>query len=124
MDKIRIESGDISLVATLNGSPTANSIYDKLPLSGTANTWGDEIYFTIPLHLDEAPDARREVETGDLGFWPAGDAFCIFFGPTPVSTSEHPRAYSPVNVFGHLLGDPAELRKVRSGDEIKVLKEI
>lgn len=124
MDKIRIESGDISLVAELNGSDTAVSIYNMLPISGIANIWGDEVYFNIPVHIDPAPDARQEVEIGDLGYWPVGDAFCIFFGPTPVSTSEIPKAYSPVNVFGHILKDATELRKLSSGDEIKVTKEI
>ena len=88
MDKIRIETGDISLVAELNGSDTAISIYNMLPLRGTANIWGDEVYFSIPVHIEEAQDARQEVGIGDLGFWPVGDAFCIFFGPTPVSTHE------------------------------------
>lgn len=124
MDKIRIDIGNISLVAELNGSDTANSIYNKLPLSGIANVWGDEVYFTIPVHLEQASDARQEVGVGDLGFWPVGDAFCIFFGPTPVSTSNIPKAYSPVNVFGHILGDPTEMRKVSNGDEIKVTKKI
>jgi len=124
MDKIRIESGDISLVAELNGSDTAISIYNMLTISGIANIWGDEVYFNIPVHIDPASDARQEVGIGDLGYWPVGDAFCIFFGPTPVSTSEIPRAYSPVNVFGHILGDATELRKISSGDEIKVTKEI
>jgi hypothetical protein len=124
MDKIRIETGDICLVAELNGSDTANGIYKMLPLSGSANVWGDEIYFSIPFHLEQSPDARQEVEIGDLGFWPVGDAFCIFFGPTPVSNGEHPKAYSPVNVFGHIMGDAKILRKVSNGDEIKVTKEI
>ena len=124
MDKIRIETGDISLVAELNGSDTAISIYNMLPLSGMANTWGDEVYFTIPVHIDQAPDAQQEVGIGDLGFWPVGDAFCIFFGPTPVSTSEIPKAYSPVNVFGHILGNATEFRNVSDEDEIKVTKEI
>jgi hypothetical protein len=124
MDKIRIETGDISLVAELNGSDTAISIYNMLPFSGMANTWGDEVYFTIPVHIDQASDARQEVGIGDLGFWPVGDAFCIFFGPTPVSTSEIPKAYSPVNVFGHILGDTTKFRNVSDGDEIKVTKEI
>ena len=124
MEKIRIETGDISLIAELNGSDTAISIYNMLPSSGTANIWGDEVYFTIPVHVEQASDARQEVGIGDLAFWPAGDAFCIFFGPTPVSTSEIPKAYSPVNVFGHILGDAKELRKVSNGDEIKVTKEI
>jgi len=124
MDKIRIESGDISLVAELNGSDTAVRIYNMLPISAIANIWGDEVYFNIPIHIDPAPDARQEVEIGDLGYWPVGDAFCIFFGPTPVSTSEIPKAYSPVNVFGHILKDATELRKLSSGDELKVTKEI
>ena len=124
MDKVQIESGDIILIAELNGSDTAIRIYNMLPISGTANIWGDEVYFSIPVHIEEAQDARQEVGIGDLGFWPVGDAFCIFFGPTPVSTSEIPKAYSPVNVFGHILGDVSELRKISSGDEIKVTKEI
>jgi len=124
MEKIRIETGDISFVAELNGSDTAISIYNMLPINGIANIWGDEVYFTIPVHLDQSSDARQEVGIGDLAFWPAGDAFCIFFGPTPVSTSEIPKAYSPVNVFGHILGDATEFRKVSNGDEIKVSKEI
>lgn len=124
MDKIKIESGDISLVAELNGSDTAISIYNMLPISGIVNTWGDEVYFNIPVRIDLASDARQEVEIGDLGFWPVGDAFCIFFGPTPASTSDLPKAYSPVNVFGHILEDTTELRKISSGDEIKVTKEI
>jgi len=124
MEKIRIETGNISLTAELNGSDTAISIYNMLPLSGTANIWGDEVYFTIPIHIEQSADARQEVRVGDLGFWPAGDAFCIFFGPTPVSSSEFPKAYSPVNVFGRILGDARVLRKVSNGDEIKVTKEI
>ena len=124
MDKIRIETGDIVLIAALNDSVTAKSIHDKLPLEGTANTWGDEIYFSIPLHIEESPDACQEVQVGDLGFWPAGNAFCIFFGPTPVSTSELPKAISPVNLFGRILGDAAELKKVGNGDKIKVTKAI
>ncbi len=124
MDKIRIETGDISLVAELDGSATANGIYNLLPITGKANIWGDEVYFSIPLHMEQASDARQEVEIGDLGFWPVGNAFCIFFGPTPVSTNQQPRAYSPVNVFGRILGDPSPLRKVNSGDEIMVIKEI
>ena len=88
MDKIRIVTGDISLIAELNGSDTALSIFNRLPLSGTANIWGDEVYFTIPVHIDQASDARQEVGIGDLAFWPVGDAFCIFFGPTPVRRGE------------------------------------
>lgn len=124
MEKIRIEAGVVSLLAELNESDTAKRIYDLLPISGRANTWGDEIYFTIPVHIEQAPDAKQEVRIGDLGFWPAGDAFCIFFGATPVSNGDLPRAYSPVNVFGRILGDATEFRKVGNGDKVKVITDI
>jgi hypothetical protein len=123
MDRILIETGDILLSAELNDSVTAKAIHDTLPLKGSANVWGDEIYFSIPLHIDQERDARIEVEVGDLGFWPAGDAFCIFFGPTPVSISVKPMAYSPVNVFGKITGDATVLRKIGNGEEIVVRKE-
>ena len=122
MDKIRIETGDISLVAELNGSDTAISIYNMLPLSGMANTWGDEVYFTIPFHINQASDARQEVGIGDLGFWPVGDAFCIFFGPTPVSTDQRPRAASPVNILGRILGDATQFRAVRHGTPVQITR--
>ena len=79
--------------------------------SAKIQRWGDEIYFSIPLHLKLEKTAKSEVEVGDLAYWPDGPAFCIFYGKTPASTSETPKAYSPVNVFGHLKGDPSILRK-------------
>jgi hypothetical protein len=123
MERILIETGDIRLSAELNESETAKAIYDLLPLTGSAIIWGEEIYFSIPLHLEQSRDARMEVRVGELGFWPAGDAFCIFFGPTPVSQNDQPMAYSPVNVFGSIQGDPGVLRKVVSGDAIRVSRE-
>jgi len=120
MEKIIIEVSDIKLEANLLDTATASMIFDTLPLQGTANVWGDEIYFSIPVHIDQEPEAREEVEIGDLGFWPAGDAFCIFYGPTPVSTSDKPRAYSPVNIFGKIDGDATILKKVSSGEIVKV----
>jgi len=123
MDKIVIETGEIKLRAELNDSETAKAILNILPLRGSANVWGDEIYFSIPLHIDQAPDAKQEVEIGDLGFWPTGDAFCIFFGPTPVSLSAKPMAYSPVNVFGTITGDATVLKSVSNGDPIRVSRE-
>ena len=122
MTKIIIESGGISVDAELNDSSTAEAILGLLPLEGSANVWGDEIYFSIPVHVEEAPDARQEVNIGDLAFWPVGDAFCIFFGPTPVSTGDEPKAYSPVNVFGKITGDALVLKKVSNGDPLRVIK--
>jgi hypothetical protein len=118
--KIKIEVDDITVDAELNDSDTAAKILEILPIEGRANVWGDEIYFDIPLHIDMEPDARAGVEVGDLGYWPAGPAFCIFYGPTPVSTDEKPRAYSPVNVFGRVLGDATQFKSVQSGAKVTV----
>ena len=121
MDKIIIEVENMSLKAELLATPTARQIAGALPLEGFANVWGDEIYFDIPLAIEQEPDARQDVEVGDLAYWPAGPAFCIFFGPTPVSTGDQPRAYSPVNVFGRLLDDSELLKSVSQGAGIKIV---
>ena len=107
MNKVTITAGDVSLAAELNDNLTAQAVWEALPIEGSANVWGDEIYFDIPLSLELEPEARADVEVGDLAYWPAGPAFCIFFGPTPVSKGNQPRAYSPVNVFGRVLDDAA-----------------
>ncbi len=120
MVKIMIEVESISTEAELLDTPTARKIADALPLEGTVNVWGEEIYFDIPLTIDQEPDASQDVNVGDLGYWPAGPAFCIFFGPTPVSTSDQPRAYSPVNVFGRVLDNPQLFRSVAGGAIIKI----
>ncbi len=123
MKKIEIIIEDIRLKATLNNSLTAEKIYEALPFEGIANVWGDEIYFNIPVKLTERPDARAEVEVGELGYWPVGTAFCIFFGPTPVSKDEKPRAASPVNIFGKTEGDARILKEVPGGALVKVIKQ-
>jgi hypothetical protein len=120
MAKIKISVGNVSLEAEMLDTPTASKILEALPFEGSANVWGDEIYFDIPLNLEQEPDARADVEVGDLAYWPAGPAFCIFFGPTPVSTGDQPRAYSPVNVFGRVSGDTGQFRTVSNGAVIKI----
>ncbi len=122
MIKINITAGDVSLDAEMLETLTARKILEALPLESSANIWGDEIYFDVPLSLAQEPDARADVEVGDLAYWPAGPAFCIFFGPTPVSTGDQPRAYSPVNVFGRILGDAKLFKGVSSGAEVRVTK--
>lgn len=122
MHKIAISAGEISLEAELNDSSTAQQIWDALPITGSVNTWGDEIYFEIPVTVRQAPDARAEVEVGELGYWPMGRAFCIFFGPTPVSTDERPRAYSPVNVIGRVLGDATQFRAVADNTPVHLAR--
>ena len=120
MATIKISVGHLSLEAEMLDTPTASKILEALPFEGSANVWGDEIYFDIPLNLEQEPDARADVEVGDLAYWPAGPAFCIFFGPTPVSTGDQPRAYSPVNVFGRVSGDTGQFRTVSNGAVIKI----
>jgi hypothetical protein len=116
--RITISAGPVTLEAELNEGPTAQRIWEALPITGRANTWGDEIYFTIPVQAEEEPDARADVEVGELGYWPVRSAFCIFFGRTPASTGDKPRAASPVNILGHVLGDVTEFRQVRSGETV------
>lgn len=119
--QIKITAGDVTMTATLNGSATAEAIWAALPITASANTWGDEIYFSIPVQLDQE-NAQAVVDKGDLGYWPPGHAFCIFFGPTPNSRGDEIRPASPVNVFGSLDGEPTEFRKVRSGTEVVLEK--
>jgi hypothetical protein len=122
MNRITITAGDVSLPADLNDSPTAQLIWNSLPIEGRANRWGDEIYFEIPVKTGPEPDAREEVAVGELGYWPVGHAFCIFFGPTPVSTDDRPRAYSPVNIVGRVIGDATLFRSVKSGTKVVLSK--
>ena len=120
MKTILITTGKVSLPAKLSDTPTAQAIWEALPIEGSANTWGDEIYFDIPVTAAQEPDARTEVEVGELGYWPVGSAFCIFYGPTPASTGDQPVAASPVNVFGHVSGDATEFRKVSRGTKVTI----
>ena len=120
MVNIKISVENLTLEAEMFDTPTAQKIIEVLPYESPANIWGDEIYFDIPLNIDPEPDARADVEVGDLAYWPAGPAFCIFFGPTPVSTGDQPRAYSPVNVFGRIIGDATQFKSVSNGAMVKV----
>jgi len=119
--RIRITAGAASAEAELLDNETARRIYDALPIEASGNTWGDEIYFTIPVDCDREPDARAEVDVGDLGYWLAGSGFCIFYGRTPMSTGDQPVAASEVNVFGKIVGDASVFRGSRSG--VRVLLE-
>jgi hypothetical protein len=119
MRQVRIQAADVEMVAVLNETRTAEAIWEALPLSASVNTWGDEIYFTIPVRL-EAEDVQAAVSLGDLGYWPPGSAFCIFFGPTPASRGDEIRPASPVNVFGRLVGDPTVFKTVRDGEAVTI----
>jgi len=120
LHKILIEFENFSLQARLNDSPTAQELLKQLPIEGRVNTWGEEIYFEIPVNMPQEPDAQEILSVGDLGYWPVGQAFCIFFGPTPVSTDERPRAYSPVNVLGTILGDSEALKSIKNQEIVRL----
>ena len=121
-NKIKITAGEIEVEAELNDTGTAKAIWETLPLKGHVNLWGDEIYFSIPLSL-ELEAGQEVVSTGDLGYWPAGNAFCIFFGPTPISRSGEIRAASQVTVFGKIIGDATVFKKISVGTEINISRE-
>ena len=119
---IQITAGAVSAEATLNDSRTARAIWDALPIEAKGETWGDEIYFGIG--LTAAAEAPREVvDSGDLAYWPPGRAFCIFFGPTPVSHGDECRPASPVNVVGKVVGDARVFKKVRAGTRVTIERQ-
>ena len=122
MPALRINAGSVTVVAELNDSPTARLLWDALPLDGKANRWGDEIYFAIPVDADEEPHAVAGVEVGTIAFWPPGNAFCIFWGPTPASRGAQPMAASPVNVLGKIHGDATQFGRVASGARVRLEK--
>ena len=118
---IVVTAGPVSLDAELNDSYTAAIVWDALPITCPGNTWGDEIYFRIPVEA-EGRDLNEVVEAGDLAFWPPGNAFCIFFGPTPASRGDEIRAASGVEVIGRITGDATALRQVSSGTPVTIAR--
>lgn len=115
--RIKIRAGTVVLEAQLNETKTAAAVFKALPFKGRANTWGDEIYFSIPLQL-EIENGKDLVQAGDVGYWPEGHSLCLFFGPTPISHGDEIRPASPVTVLGKMIGDPKILRTVPSGSSI------
>ncbi len=122
MRKIKITAGDVTATGVLNDNATADAIWEALPISARGNTWGDEIYFGIPVHVDEAEDANDVVEMGALAYWPPGNAFCIFFGKTPASKGDECRAASAVNAVGKIEGDPEVFKEVPGGSKVTIEK--
>ena len=116
---IRITADTVQLEALLNDTQTAVAIREALPITAQANTWGDEIYFGIPVSM-ELEEGREVVELGDLGYWPPGRAFCIFFGPTPASKGDEIRPASAVTVIGKVQGDVTALRQVQAGTTVVI----
>ena len=120
--KIHIKAGAVEAEAELNDTRTAQAIWEILPIESRVNLWADEIYFPIPLSL-ELETGQDLVNIGELGYWPEGNAFCIFFGPTPVSQGDEIRPASPVTVFGKIHGDATIFKKVATGMKITIRRE-
>jgi hypothetical protein len=120
--KIRIITGELKVEAELNDSKTAQVIWDALPIESNNNLWGEEIYFSIPVKAGQEKGAREVVSAGELGYWPPGNAFCIFFGPTPASRGDEIRAASAVNIIGKVSSDPKVFRKAKDGTKITIEK--
>jgi hypothetical protein len=117
---IRIRFGDVTVEGQLYASPTATLIWEALPIEGEGHRWGEEIYFTIPVQAPLDDTAREVVERGDVGYWPPGQALCVFFGPTPVSQSDEIRAASAVNIVGTITGDLQVFKKAREGSIMRL----
>jgi hypothetical protein len=118
--RIIITAGKTQFQAELNDTATASAVMAALPIEARANRWGGEIYFSIPVVAGLESGAREEVEAGELGYWPPGSAFCIFFGRTPASEGDEIRAASPVNILGRVEGKLEELWNVPDGAPVSI----
>ncbi|MDG2100917.1 MAG: hypothetical protein GWO78_04350 [Dehalococcoidales bacterium] len=121
MREIIFDFGDFFIEGILNDSPTSNLFYDLLPMNGESQIWGDEIYFSTQIKIENDDWAKETVELGDIAFWPPGNALCLFFGSTPISAPNEIRPASPTNIMGKINGDLELLKNVKPGDNIKVM---
>jgi len=120
MPRIRFDFGSLTLDADLLDTPTAKAVLVALPFLASAMTWGEEVYFDVPVRVKREPDARAVVKPGEIAYWPEGPAIAIGFGRTPISEGDETRLASPCNVFANALSDVKALAKVRAGSQIKV----
>ena len=117
--RIVIRAGSVEVPAELNDTRTATAIWEALPIEVPGNTWGDEIYFSVPVRM-KTERGQETVALGDLGYWEPGSAFCIFFGPTPASYGDEIRPASPVTVVGRCLHDATAFKSVRGGETVRI----
>ncbi len=120
MRQVRFSFGDVTLTVKLRDTPTADGIWDALPLDGRVMTWGDEVYFGIPLTAEQEANARDVVEAGEIAFWPDGDAIAIGFGETPISAPGEIRLASACNIWADAVEDVGTLQAVKSGERVTV----
>jgi hypothetical protein len=118
--KIRIAWGSGEVTANLRETPTVKQLLAALPCRARAQTWGEEVYFELPLRAALEADARQVVEPGAVCFWVEGSALALPYGRTPASEGDEPRLVTRCNVLGKIEGDPRELGKVKAGDSIRV----
>lgn len=120
MRRVKMTIGGVEIRAELFETPTADAIYDGSPFDSSAQTWGEEVYFSTPLSLTREADARPIVEAGELAFWVEGDSIAIGFGPTPISRGDEIRLAAPTNIWGRALDDVTKLADVRPGAAVRV----
>ncbi len=120
MPRIRFDFGELTLEAELLDTPTAKSIAAVLPISSDVLTWGEEVYFDVPVDAKREPDARAVITPGEIAYWPQGPAIAIGFGRTPISQGNETRLASPCNVFAKALSSVKVLAKIRTGTKVKV----
>jgi hypothetical protein len=120
MARIRFDFGDLTLEADLLDTPTAKTVAAALPIASSVLTWGEEVYFDVPLTVAREPDARAVIVPGEIAFWPQGPAIAIGFGRTPISKGNETRLAGPCNVFAKAVGSVKVLAKVKTGAEVAV----
>ncbi len=120
MRRLRMTIGSVTLDAELFATPTADAIWNALPFTSKAQTWGEEVYFSVPVSVPKEKDARDVVQAGELAFWVEGECIAIGFGPTPISRGNEIRLADTTNIWGKALGNVKQLKSIKAGAAIRV----